>query len=642
MKTTGRHYITFISVLLMVTGALAEEGVRTPLRFTDSEVVIPRKSYQFIYEVERMPAPEIFMGPWRLSAEAIFLRVGAWGSVDPIFASRVKPSTERIFYIGWRNEFIAPQKVIFKDETGRVLLAESLKEKHLKQWREEQDRVRQELINQGIREERLNQSVLLRNGFALDADMAGVLEKHQVKFQACLFTESPRFQVELCSPYYQTQNQEWVPVTSGSDLGLEINGAKAPDRGSLPVKVGQDFKFKFHLSNGFRYEFQSLVPGFVWEDFSVQGEGAQKQMALQAEGAPPVNLAYKLDPKKEAGWQETIGDFRNYWTTQSTKSEMVLFVRGPGAGVYQLVLDLSRIPSEKYRLFIDGPSRRSTYLGYYEETLLVPEGLLQVQSSELEIRDLEAAEKNKKIWKLGLPYQGEFNKSHVNIKTPEGVFKLSKETYRAFPGEFSLRLSTISSGGSLATLGELYTSYWFEDFIYKSPATYQHFGMSGRYTTSMTKLKSKTSQEEASLSSMNVFLKYRFQPGVWERDEAVGMYLTTQNFTLGEVSTTNLGTGIFWARSMPKVFDDAMNVVPYFRFPKWVDMDFIVYPVNLNSETESRLSWELNFHGKLLWTKSFWGEMGFGARSYNLKKTSEDLNVRFAPFYGTLGLGVNF
>lgn len=637
-------------LFLISSGALADEGVRTPLKFSDTENVIPRKSYQFIYEIEKGRDPAVFVGPWRLSSsEGVFLKYGARDQMDANYPRRDHSLIEStVLYIGWRREFIEPQKILFKDDKGKILYEMGVKEKKLKQWRDEQESVRQELLAKGANEGQLNQSVLLRNGLVLDPALTGTVLKNS-KFQACLNTESARSKAELCTPFYQVENLQLRAQEPGAGMTLEIGDAKVADRGGVPVRGGQDFKFKFHLDNGLHYEFQTVVPGFDWEDFSAQTEGAEKRYSLKGEGAPPANLKYELEPQNKKptfwdsiGWQETIGDFRRPWSARTSKNEMELFIKGPIAGVYQLILDLSRIPPESDRLFIEGPSRKSTYLGYYEETLLVPDSALQVQSSELEIRDLNPANKNKKIWKLGLPYQGEMNQSHVNIRTREGIYKLYKETYRAYPGEFSLRLSTMGSGGSLATLGELYTSYWFEDFIYKSPATYQHFGVSGRYTTSLTKLKAKDGENEVSLSSMNVFLKYRFQPGVWERDEATGAYLTAQNFNLGQISDTNLGTGVFWARSMPKAFDDAMNVIPVFRYPKWVDMDFILYPVNMNSEIQSELSWEINFHGKLLWTKSFWGEMGFGARSYNLKKSSEDLEVHFTPVYGTLGLGLNF
>jgi hypothetical protein len=108
-----------------------------------------------------------------------------------------------------------------------------------------------------------------------------------------------------------------------------------------------------------------------------------------------------------------------------------------------------------------------------------------------------------------------------------------------------------------------------------------------------------------------------------------------------------VGGGVFWARSMPKVFDDIFNIVPFMRYPKWVDWEFIFYPLALNSTQASNFMLSMNFHGKVQWTQHFYGEAGFGLKNFSFDDaTNPDPQFQFTvPLYvayGTLGLGFNF
>src|SRR5690606_18005378 len=91
------------------------------------------------------------------------------------------------------------------------------------------------------------------------------------------------------------------------------------------------------------------------------------------------------------------------------------------------------------------------------------------------------------------------------------------------------------------------------------------------------------------LSVTNFDLKYRFSPGIWGRDPSVGILLSGQNVKFNfkrsgqdfEATAPMVGGGMFWARSMPKIIDDFFNLVPFMRYPKWVDAEAIFYPLIL-------------------------------------------------------------
>jgi hypothetical protein len=103
-----------------------------------------------------------------------------------------------------------------------------------------------------------------------------------------------------------------------------------------------------------------------------------------------------------------------------------------------------------------------------------------------------------------------------------------------------------------------------------------------------------------------------------------------------------LGVGVFWARSMPRIFDQLFNIVPIMRYPKWVDAEYIQYFNSLNSDVSLGNNFALNFHGKVLWSQDIFGEAGFGLKQYSVSDKSLNKKAGFTSFYGTVGLGVNF
>jgi hypothetical protein len=156
-----------------------------------------------------------------------------------------------------------------------------------------------------------------------------------------------------------------------------------------------------------------------------------------------------------------------------------------------------------------------------------------------------------------------------------------------------------------------------------------------------------------SLGATNIDLKYRFTPGIWGRDPSVGAMLAYQTVEYGfrrsgidYLSTNTLaGAGVFWARSMPKVFDDLFNLIPIFRYPKWVDMEIVLYPVGLDATKDVLLNSAFNFHGKVLWTPRFFGEASFGIKTYNYTDSTigaTGINIALGVAYGTFGIGLNF
>jgi hypothetical protein len=148
--------------------------------------------------------------------------------------------------------------------------------------------------------------------------------------------------------------------------------------------------------------------------------------------------------------------------------------------------------------------------------------------------------------------------------------------------------------------------------------------------------------QKENLTSLTADIKYRFTPGVWTRDASMGMMLGYQDLVFGNFKATMAGAGWFWARSMPRVFDNIFNWVPFMRYPKWVDMEVIYYFSSLKSNITLNSPFSVNFHGQILWSKSIFGEAGFGMKRYAFIDKTLNQKAELNTFYGTLGLGIKF
>jgi hypothetical protein len=228
---------------------------------------------------------------------------------------------------------------------------------------------------------------------------------------------------------------------------------------------------------------------------------------------------------------------------------------------------------------------------------------------------------------------------------------------------------------SLTYSGEMGFNYWFEDVLGSDSLllSRQRWGITSKYFRSISNLGIGAGTS-AIFDSANVELKYRFTPGLWARTESWGAilgyqkigYLTPYKVNAATSTTVQadfgselIGVGGFWARSMPKFFDDIFNIIPFMRYPKWVDVEFIYYPSALSSEVEmtqgivNEGNFVFNFHGQVMWSQRFFGEAGFGLKQYQYYKkiqtpapvngsTSVRTKLPFAAPFGTVGIGYRF
>jgi hypothetical protein len=362
----------------------------------------------------------------------------------------------------------------------------------------------------------------------------------------------------------------------------------------------------------------------------------------------PLSKSLLLNPDqysiwtKSLGFESTIGDPRKFWAAAVPTNDPKLYFPGEGGGVFRQRFELSEIPRRQSRVYLQTDAPKGTY----NDNIKIfgrkqPSAEISTEENFVDVNEKDNAEFT---WRFKATERGQINRSYLNVEVDGKKYRSYYELYKGFPREISGRFTGVQSSSGFIMLGEVAYNQWFEDLFTWSNywVSRQRWGVSARYFQSFNELNVDTSGGTAPLSVWNVDLKYRLVPGLWGRDETLGVLTSYQNVTFDELKAPMVGVGAFWARSMPKVFDDFINIVSFMRYPKWVDMEFIYYVQSMDSEIKLNSSMSLNFHGKVLWTERFFGEAGFGIKRYAFSNATLNQKAELNAFYGTVGLGINF
>ncbi|WP_413582736.1 hypothetical protein [Bdellovibrio sp. HCB288] len=476
-------------------------------------------------------------------------------------------------------------------------------------------------------------------------------------FRFCLRSEIEKGFTAMCTQNYgiEIKGDEIILDYVKSDATpriIALNEERKNLKDNLEVAIGAPVGFLATLKSGATYEFMSEPIQPDLRDFI---ESTNKD-AITFKGALPAPVGdSKVTPRiiygaitKTLGFQKTIAEPSDLWEMDVALKNPRLHFAGKYGGVFTYELEIKNYPKQKDRLFAHKDVLQGTYSTKDQMKIKVNKDAKVEGLEPLDEKDKDSDLRN---WKFSADQKYQLNKPQLLVSEGEQSktepHKAYIEVYRGGAGEASLRLSGISTtqGGS-TFVGEVHLQYWFNDLFdwQNRYLSKQRWGVSAKYFTSLadvTATKENDETEKVSLNSTEVDLRYRFSQGLWERDETVGAIFAYEALTIGEQKANKMGAGLFWARSMPKAFDDLLNYIPFMKYPKFVDMEYIQFFGSTDSGTKMGNDFLLNFHGKVLWTNNFFGELGFGVKKYDFTNADES-GATLSTFYGTVGLGVNF
>ena len=454
--------------------------------------------------------------------------------------------------------------------------------------------------------------------------------------------------LKICSRLFETKSKgeelSMASVEENQDYTVMLDTKAVGKAGILNFRLGKEVVLRVAFSDNSFVEVASQPANPRLIDVIESPDG--KEIILTGHGAKPLGKVQMIVRPVTHFWAPTGIAQESIWTASVPKDAPTLRVLGAFNIPFTLLFVFDRLPKEKDRVYI----RETRSTGTYSSSPIIQGFSLEpvkVSSSE---RWAKSADAHKFNWEFAAPNKGEENRSRIRLVT-EGNDKpwvAHHRLYRTFPYELSGRLTGIASvDQNYIILGEAGFGAWFETlFGWQSPLfSKQRWGFTARYFKSLTAIAASTGAKVDDLSVANFDLRYNILAGAWGRDELVGITASSERITLAGNELMLVGGGAYWARTMPKVFDQLFNLLPLMEYPKYVDMEFIMYPVSMTGGIGAGTSFNLNFHGRVFWTQRFYGEAGFGIRRYEF--TAPNARGQIKPIalsaaYGTAGLGFVF
>ncbi|MDG0816296.1 hypothetical protein [Bdellovibrio svalbardensis] len=589
--------------------AEGDQAFTKPLFFLvdDSQVRIQNPVVQ--YDLETDHGNSLMLGPLQFTNESLKVQI-----------------EEDILRVSWDTRFVAEGELSIVDTSGKVL------------WR-----VRANRNSSG-------EGLWKFQGWRGDQ---GPRWKSGDHLRFCLRADFPKGFSSICTQGYGVEVSEAKlrpEYLKGAVVPrvIVLNEEKMNLKGAVEVTTEKPIHFLATIKSGATYEFLSEVQRLDLKDII---ESEKKDfVSIKGRGAIPLDKEAKVIPgieygavTKALGFERTIAEPKPLWQVDLPIRDARLPVPGTAGGVFVYPLEIQSYPRSKDRLFIHRDSLSGTYRD--KDKILVK------VSKDIQVPNLKAVDvTNHSIlrqWQFSAGNRFEENYPELLVQDGQQSHKAYLEVYRGAPGEISLRLSGInSSEGESSLVGEAHLSYWFNDLLDWQNYWFskQRWGVSAKYFVALSKLAVEVGggpTQQVDLTSLQLDMRYRFSPGLWERDETVGAILAYEGLMLGDAKVKKAGAGLFWARSMPRAIDGLLNKISFLNHPKFVDMEYIQFFNALDSGTSVGSDFVVNFHGKVMWAPELFGEAGFGIKSYSFTNANGS-GASLDTFYLTLGMGYNF
>jgi len=474
------------------------------------------------------------------------------------------------------------------------------------------------------------------------------------QFRACLTNEETEAErLKMCSPPFISKSKgdriKFFPVKNYKidEPGVYLSNKKLENTGLLNFNVGKALTIAVKFANGSSIEISSQPADPQLLDAVQSPDG--KEIILTGAGAQPLGQRVRVIKKPITHfWAPTGIKQEKIWQCAIPADVPTVTVRGAFNLPFTMLFNYDRLPGEEDRVFVEQTRSSGTYGSEPVVNGYVPSAA-ELSSGELSV---EKSDPYTFHWRYHAPNSGAENRARLAIKRKDSdrPWVAHYRMHRSYPGELSGRMTGILEGDyTVLILGEISAARWFETLGgWQHPLlSRQRWGLTARYFRSLTSVTSNSGQSVSDFSVLNVDAKYNLLPGIWHHDELVGLNFSTEMILVAGQTATLMGGGVYWARTMPRVFDDLFNYLPYMEYPKYVDMELIYYPFSLSQGVTGGATVAVNFHGRVFWTRRIYGEVGFGIRRYQFavprpNQPGRTSTIDLTTMYGNMGLGFIF
>ncbi len=466
-------------------------------------------------------------------------------------------------------------------------------------------------------------------------------------FRACISEiHSPVEKIRICTGFNRVIATDGKlslqPEPSSATPTVFIGNSEIGPSGAVNFQKENAIQVRVRFSSGAIVDFSSRP--LTLKLLDVVASNDESRIILKGQGEKPLGNVRTLQVPPNHFWSATGTREEPIWQVIVTRDNPTVRVQGAWNIPFTYLVRFDRVPKEADRVFLNTHAGSGTYSSNPELFLSTPAktSLISHEAS------VTPRGENRYAWTFNAPQKGERNKARVlvqNTDNPDESWVAHYQLFRGYPWELSARLTGIvDSTLQLNLIAEGAAAYWFETLGRWQSSTFSkhRWGLSTRYFRSLSDFSVSEDTPSQPFRVLNFDVKYNITPGIWNRDELFGLTWCNQVISLGGFHANLSGVGAYWARTMPKVFDDLFNIFWFFRYPKYVDMEFLYFPLSLTSDTTAGATYNLNFHGKVFWSKTLYGEAGFGIKQFDFIDVPTQNQITIGTAYGTVGLGFIF
>ncbi|MBX9768622.1 MAG: hypothetical protein K2X47_15215 [Bdellovibrionales bacterium] len=426
---------------------------------------------------------------------------------------------------------------------------------------------------------------------------------------------------------YNAGKKATVSADKKTTIEASLNGKPIPLTGVVNIDKSMGINLKFSFKTGDFWEWKEKKPRVDIADIVGRDDGT---FEIRGRGVSP--------------WGSKVADFDSWSFEMKARQVELSFISPWGLPLTQKFQVPDNIVAVDQRPLLHENTVHQTYQDEVQLSGFAP-GRYKLAAAMGDVRIEKGGEFE---WTFPTGKKGANYRRSIKVWDKSKSFVGTYDIHRGFPGELNVRVSTMLAPGTAATastpassttvnfLGEFAGTYWFESIAGWDNTLFsrQRWGLFGSYTNNVS--------SSIRFTSTHFELKYRLSPGLWNRNESLGLIAVNHGITYRSIPAQLVGGGLFWARSMPDVFDSVMNLVPWFRYPKYVEAKVMLLPLSLGTDVTSGLNLVMFFQGKMIVTPRLFLEAGISVRrySYEHKTLFQSITSFFAS--GTLGVGYLF
>jgi hypothetical protein len=466
-------------------------------------------------------------------------------------------------------------------------------------------------------------------------------------FRVCISKQNSEIErLKVCSAPYAFQSvgpgrTQVGPVKSNESPTVFLRDKALGKTGLINTVTGKEVALRIVFAAGSMIEISSQPAALDLLDVVESKDG--REIILTGRSTAPLGKKKYVEKPAMHFWAPTGVEQDTVWQVAIPKDAPTIRILGAFNLPFTFLFRFVKLPTENDRVFIREAATTGSYsanpklFGYSSK-------IGRIESSEVWAKKTDDHHFE---WDFAAPTVGARNKSRITLfgtEKEKTKWVAHHSLYRGYPFEASGRLSGVmSASGQIIILGEVAGSAWLETIGFENDfLSRQRWGFTARYFRALTPVQSATGISTTDFSAMNGDLKYNLVRGIWNRDQLFGLIGSLEHVQIAGLSANLAGAGAYWARTMPKVFSDLFDLFPLLDYSKYVDVEFVYYPLAASSGISTSKSFNLNFHGKVFWTSRLYGEAGFGFHQYDFSDTSQNKNSTLSTAYGNIGMGLIF